>query len=318
MRRPPFSPRNIDGKFAEVLRGFERSPNFTGLAPGTQANYRRQIAWAEAVLGQFLIDDLEPSLVQEALDGIAHLPGKQQSAKTLLLAVEKWAVVRKKLPRQITLGTQVIGSNGGHEPWTNDQVALAERYARPCMARAVTLAVHLGQRGSDLIRMRFTDIEEQAHPITGRRYPGIHVVQKKTGIRLWVPFTDELHEKVQAWRREMAPPWLILMRANGQPFEKKQLSNTWEADRDHVPELKPLSEAGMVLHGLRGTCVVRLRKAGASVLQICSMVGMSEPMVTRYSRLADQVDMAIAAVHHLNVGAARTTQERKTAGEAKK
>ena len=64
--------------------------------------------------------------------------------------------------------------------------------------------------------------------------------------------------------------------------------------------LAPLREAGLVLHGLRATAVVRARKAGASVLQIASMFGMSEPMVARYSRLAEQEEMALAAVHYLD------------------
>jgi hypothetical protein len=43
---------------------------------------------------------------------------------------------------------------------------------------------------------------------------------------------------------------------------------------------------------------------GATELQIASMFGMSEPMVARYSRLADQTEMALAAVHVLD-GTAR-------------
>jgi hypothetical protein len=84
------------------------------------------------------------------------------------------------------------------------------------------------------------------------------------------------------------------------------LSWHWNDVRDNNSKLKPLKEAGLVLHGLRATAVVRARKAGATDLQIASMYGMSVPMVSRYSRLADQSDMALAAVHFLD----RTAQER--------
>jgi len=50
---------------------------------------------------------------------------------------------------------------------------------------------------------------------------------------------------------------------------------------------------------LRATAIVRLRKAGASVMNICDMVGLSEPMVARYSRLADKTERALAAVHFM-------------------
>jgi hypothetical protein len=60
------------------------------------------------------------------------------------------------------------------------------------------------------------------------------------------------------------------------------------------------------MHGLRGTAVVRLRRAGAPVLQICDMVGMSPQMVTRYCRYSVQRENALAAVHILD----RTAGER--------
>ena len=65
----------------------------------------------------------------------------------------------------------------------------------------------------------------------------------------------------------------------------------------------------MVLHGLRATAVVRARKRGLSDLQIANVYGMSPPMVSRYSRLADQGDMAMAAVHFLDrTGGEQTTR----------
>jgi len=77
-------------------------------------------------------------------------------------------------------------------------------------------------------------------------------------------------------------------------------------ERAHNPSLAPLAEAGLVMHGLRGTAVVRLRRGGASVPQICDMVGMSEQMVARYCRFSNQRDNALAAVHYLD----RTALER--------
>jgi predicted transcriptional regulator len=64
-----------------------------------------------------------------------------------------------------------------------------------------------------------------------------------------------------------------------------------------------------VLHGLRATAVVRARRAGATVLEIASMFGMTEPTVARYSRLADQRDMAMAAVYRLDRTAGEQTKQ---------
>jgi integrase len=72
------------------------------------------------------------------------------------------------------------GGTGGYGPWDDEQVKLAERTLKPYLARVITLGANTGQRGSDLVKMRWSDIEEYE----GR--PGINVTQKKTGLVIWV------------------------------------------------------------------------------------------------------------------------------------
>src|ERR1700693_3938189 len=204
-----------EGTFAAVLREFERSTAFTKNAEGTQANWRHILRWAEASLGHLSVADpikgIRPALVQAALDGLADRPGQQQNARTVLQAVDKWGVVREKLCRSITFGTEIIGSEGGHQPGSGPQAKRGEKNTRADISWAISLMVHLGQRGSDIVRMKLPDIEEQRHPISGRWYPGINVMQQKTGLQLWVPFDDELVELMREWRPEIASrpaPWL--------------------------------------------------------------------------------------------------------------
>jgi hypothetical protein len=141
-----------------------------------------------------------------------------------------------------------------------------------------------------------TDIEEKLCPTTGIYRRGINVTQQKTGRRLWVPFIYPEFETVLAsWERRPGPFYL---RPDGKAYTRPALSTAWNRERDSNEALKPL--AGLVLHGLRATAVVRARKRGLSDLQISNVFGMSEPMVSRYSRLADQGDMAMAAVHFLD------------------
>jgi integrase len=226
------------------------------------------------------------------------------NARTALKAVEKFAVVRDLMPIPFMTGTSCIGSDGGHEPWTFEQVALAEEHARADLSRVITLAVETGQRGSDIVRMAPTDIEEKEDPVSGVKRRGINVIQKKTGVRLWVPLTARLEQVIATWERRPGP---FVVKPDGKPYVRSLLSWHWNNERDHNEALAPIKTAGLVLHGLRATAVVRARKAGANPLQIASMIGMSVPMVTRYSRLADQGEMAMAVVHMLD----RTAGERK-------
>jgi integrase len=296
--------RRVTGElFASVVKAYMASAKFQGLAPNTQASYRRFLLLAERpdTLGSVAVDQMRPAVVQAFLDGLSDTPGNQHNAKTALKSLEKWAIVRDLLPRQITLGTETVESDGGHIPWTDDQVTHAELNARPHLSRAITLQVNTGQRGSDLVTMRWTDLET----IDG--IPGIHVIQQKTKLKIWVPFTQALLAAMATWERR---PGFILLKRDGRPFTRTQLSDQRETERAR-PELAPVQD--LVMHGLRGTAVVRLRRAGATVPQISDMVGMSEQMVKRYCRFADQKQNAIAAVHILD----RTVMERVRAKSKK-
>src|SRR5262249_2472985 len=148
-----------------------------------------------------------------------------------------------------------------------------------------------GQRGSDLVKMRWTDLEE----FQGR--PGINVRQKKTGLGIWIPFTHQQIPPTSSWKRR---PGFSDLKEAAHPSPRPQLSAQWLRERDTRPALAPLKEAGRVLHGLRGTACVRLLRAGANTRQIGDMVGMSEVMVKRYCRFSVQRENALAAVHYLD------------------
>ncbi len=286
--------------FAAVIHAYLASAKFAALGSSAQYSYRHhlKIAGHPDTLGAIDVAVIRPALVQQFLDGYADKPGAQVNARKAIKAVERWALVRDLLPYPISIGTEVIApaDDSGHRPWRDDQVALAEHHARADVARIVVLAANTGQRGSDLCRMRWSDIER----VQGR--PGINVVQRKTGFKLWIPFTEPLQAAMEGWDRR---PGMILLRTSGEPWgNRKQLSMAWERERDRNPHLAPCT--GLVLHGLRATAVVRLRRAGAPATLISDMVGLSVPMVERYCRLSNQQDNAMAAVHFLD----RTAAER--------
>src|SRR5882672_2358404 len=222
--------------FASVIKAFLASPKFLSLAQSTQTSYRYMLLLAEQrdCLGSVPIEEMRPALVQAFLDGLADRPATQKNALIAVKSLERWAMVRDLLPRPITIGCEASGSDGGHIPWTDMQVELAEATAAGHLSRAVTLGANTGQRGSDLVKMRWTDIEEV------QRRPGINVTQQKTGLKIWVPFTQPLITAMAAWERR---PGFILRKNDGHPFTRHQLSNHWLAERDGNPALAPLAAA---------------------------------------------------------------------------
>jgi integrase len=270
------------GSFAAVIRAFLVSPKYLALALSTRVSYAYLLRLAE-----------QP----ETLGAIP--------AETALKSVEKWALVRDLLVHPITTGTEAAGSVGGHVPWTDAQVKHAETHARPHIARVITLAANLGQRGSDLVRMRWTDIEV----VQGR--PGINVTTMKTGRDLWIPFSAEMQAEIDKWEKR---PGFIALKEDGQPWTRPQLSNQWDRERETNEALAPLKAAGLRMHGLRGTAVLRLRRAGVAKPLICDMIGMSPMMVDRYCRLSEQRQNALAAVAQME-GARGTGQDKNTGAD---
>jgi integrase len=154
----------------------------------------------------------------------------------------------------------------------------------------VTLAANTGQRGGDLVNMRWTDIENY------KGHAGINVTQQKTGKVLWVPFTQQLIEKMNAWERRLG---FIVTKRNGEPWTRPHLSQEWWKELQKNESLAPLKAAKLSFHGLRASAVIRLRRAGCTEGEIASMVGMSVPMVSRYCRRSEQKDNALAALARL-------------------
>ena len=288
-RRPPKFV--TEDSFAALVRlYFTANPKWQTYSHSTQVTWRRELNFAAHpdCLGAVSLQEIRPALVQAFMDGIADRPGKQGAALRALQQLERWAIVRDYLPRPITTGVEIGHSAGGHVPWTDEQVAIGEKHARRDLARVITLGANTGQRGSDLIRMCWTDIEVY----DGRE--GINVTQQKTGRKIWVPVTAELAAAMATWERLPGP---FLRKLDGRPWKRVDLSNTWERERLRNPELAQHRE--LVIHGLRAHACVRLRRAGANAQQIADMVGMSVPMVEHYCRFSEQRANATAALLHM-------------------
>ena len=282
----------MPGNFSNVIKGYLDSPKFKKLSESAQYGYRHHLKLAEVVMGSLPVEVVRPAIIQGYLDGLADFPGKQINAKTALKAVERWALVRDLLPYPITTGTETVKSDDGHEPWTDKEVQDAIEGARPDIARAVLLAATTGQRGSDIVKMRWSDVEER-----NGRY-GINVIQKKTKVRLFVPFTHDFSAKVAKW--EKTPPFFLVLAPDGRQFTRNRLSHDWNDERTNNPALKSHKDRELVLHGLRATAVVRLNTQGATTLEISSIVGMSEALVSRYCRLANKNKMAMMAMERID------------------
>jgi integrase len=264
--------------FGAICDEYETSASFQKLAEGTKDQYRRQLRIARAGFGDLPAGTMRPRLIREVIEGLADSPGRANNFLSVMRALSAWAVTRDHLAASITAGVQPFAKEGGHRPWSEPQISAADLYLTGSVRRGVMLALYTGQRGSDVVRLGWTDVDEG----------GFRLVQRKTKREVWCPILPELASEMATWEKQPGP---FVRQSNGRPYTRKLLSEHFAEARSGIPAL-----AGATLHGLRSTAVVRLRRLGLTTAQIQDIIGMSLAMIERYSRFADRKLSGKAAV----------------------
>ena len=260
---------------------YETWPMFAKLADSTQRQYRYALAVVRKAWGDLPAAGVRPVHVQALMDQLAATPGKANNVLGLLWALSKWGVKRDHFPHSITEGITPYRTEGRHKPWTAAQLVAAEKSLTGMLRRAYFLARYTGQRGSDVVKLGETFIDEG----------GFRILQQKNGRKIgdiWCPIEEPLAAEMATWERQPGP---YLRQNHGKRYGKELLHKHFLEAREAIPEL-----AEATFHGLRATRVVELRQRGATTLQIQDQVGMSPKMIDRYCRFADKKANGKAAV----------------------
>lgn len=252
------------------------------LSAGTKDQYQRGLKLAKAAWGPLDRRGLRPSHIVALMDGMKKTPGAANNFLGAIRAWQTWALLRDHIEINLTKGVKPYPRDNGHKPWTSGQQEAAKTKLKGMIRRGVIFYMYTGMRGSDAVRMGWADIDEG----------GFSYTAQKTGREVFCPIVPELEQEMVHWERADGP---FLHheagRAKGRPYSRKRFSIHFRDAVKDIPEL-----AGVTLHGLRCTAVVRLRRAGLSVAQIEDIVGLSLSMVARYSRFADRKASGKAAL----------------------
>jgi hypothetical protein len=268
--------------FGDVCDLYVSSPAFVKLGKGTKAQYARAIRIARAGFEKLPAESMRASLIRAVVEGLADKPGAANNFLGTMRALSEWAVVRDHFPASITKGVKPYEKTGGHRPWTAAQLGAAEANLTGMVRRAWFLLRYTGQRGSDIVRLGETFVDDG----------GFRLSQQKTGREVWIPIEDALAVEMATWDRRPGPYlWQDQGRRKGAAYTRKLLDEHFAEQRARIPEL-----ARCTLHGLRSTRVVELRMHGLTELQIEDQVGMSAAMIRRYCRFADRKASGKASV----------------------
>lgn len=263
----------------------------------TLYNYGRSLKIARDAWGHLPIAGVRPAHVMKIMDGLSATPGKANNFLTAMKLLSGWARTQDLIDKSMVEGVKAYKLKGGHKPWTAEQIAAADKGLTGMIRRGFLLYLYTGQRGSDIVKLGPTHVDEG----------GFSIKQHKTGREVWCPIVPELAAEVAAWPRRPGP---YVTQEDGATYTRNLFWDHFDQQRfdedgtTRIPEL-----ANVTLHGLRCTAVIRLRQAGLSVPQISDIVGMSLATVQRYCRFADRKESGRAALVMLDER--RTAKERK-------
>jgi integrase len=274
-----------------LIEAYYQSPNFTNLERLTQYQYRRYFGIAIAAWGSLPSAALMPHHVQAMMDGLSKTPGKANNFLIVMHALSAFARPRNLLTQRIAEGVERFATDGGHKPWTPEQLRAGHEKLTGVIRRGIMLYEYTGQRGSDVVRLGWTDIDDG----------GFSVRQRKTKREVWCPIVPELAEEMETWEKRPGP---FLLQASGRAYTRTLFWEHFDSARAEIPELTDVT-----LHGLRCNAVIRLRRAGLEVPQIGNIVGMSLATIERYCRFEDRKTSGQAALLQLSSKAPKSKKQ---------
>lgn len=263
------------------------------LAAGTQYNYRFALDLMKKEIGTGMLHDLNQRHVDLYCSRIADQKGGSVADQQRSLITNLWKFAKRyadfkpgdKLCPTIGAMHHYQHDGEGILAWPDKVYDAAIATAKPHLVEIITGLRYSGQRGSDLVDMRWDDFD-------GRR---INVVQQKTGERIWLSCPAPLKQMLDTMVRH---------------DEVYIFTNNWKRPYKHAGTLgtairnlvqKKLGFTDYSMHGLRKNAGMELALAGCTVPEIMAVLGHQSPkMAIFYVKQASKVSLGETATTKLD------------------
>jgi integrase len=258
-----------------LIASYKKSPAFTSKAQLTRKIYSRTLAYIAEASGKVAADRIKRSDVIEARDANAHRPGAANRVVILMSIIMEHAIDMDWRTDNPAKGVKHFKGGEGHKPWPPWAIANFRAVAVGPARTAFELCLGTGQRIGDVLAMRWDDIEDDE----------IFVKQSKTGVELWIPFTDDLRSYLEALPRGLRTT--IVCNDHGEPYVYRNLLRLFHRSREAAgaDDFKP--------HGLRYNAASELYEAGCTDAQVQAITGhKTRAMAAKYGKGASQRRLA--------------------------
>ena len=249
------------GTLMSLIAEFKASAEFRRLSPSSVRSYLSYIKLIEDEFGDLPLAALSDRRTRGEFKGwrdrFANTPRKADYAWSTLARILSFSKDRGLIASNpCEGGGRLYSADRTDKVWRDEDVTAFLAGAPPELALAMMLALWTGQRQGDLLRLPWS------------AYDGDHIRlrQSKTGRRVTVPAGEPLRILLDRTARRCP---LILATTRGK---------TWTSDGFRTSWSKACAKAGitgLTFHDLRGSAVVRLALADATVPQIATFTGHS-------------------------------------------
>lgn len=265
-----------------VIEQYLVSARFTNRADNTRRAYRPRLDQLKEMCGRALMKDLRERHVREVRKRFASTSAADGAVMLIRML---WAFAKEDLdmelgPNPAAEVKRRHASSWSHEPWPEWVIKKFEDEAqpRPSAQLALALLLYTGQRGSDVVRMKWADYDGK----------GIAVRQLKTGTPLWIRCHKKLKAALDNTPRQSE---FILTSRYGSGYTAGGLRDMIAAATAQV------GAAGHTAHDLRCNAANALAEAGCSDREIMAVTGhRTFKEAQRYTAKVNQKKLSDQAV----------------------
>lgn len=266
--------------FSALIRSYQKSPRYKNLKPRTALDYDKYTAFIDDRLGPLNPAHLQRKDVIRLRDQNAGKPYFANYAVKVMRILMEHCIDVGWRPDNPAKGVSLLKvQTDPRLPWPPSLLA-AFRKAAPLGTRErllMELCLGSGQRIGDVLKMRWSDIEDG----------GISVRQSKTGKHLWVPIVPALQEALDAATRQA-----IYILTN------HHATNCWSY-RGASQAIRNIREQigaqDYDIHSWRYNAACELVEAGCSDDLVAAVTGQSPQMVVHYTQQMRQKVRAVEA-----------------------
>lgn len=253
-------------------------------------------AGGRATLGDGPVEELKRSHVKNILAGFRDTPHMERVVLICLRKLIMVAIDEEWIEVDPTYKMTRSPKTDGHKTWTPEAMAKFEKCWKVGTPQrtAYALALWLGNRASDVIRLRWdhltvkhVTVDDVVHEVEGFEF--VQFKGRKRGKKLFLPMTSMLADELVPLSRETET---VLVSDRKRPYRDGSISTQFAKWCE-----KATIDPGYTMHGLRKALGVKLAEADASTRQLMEMLGHNNiAFAELYSREASQVRLAVQAM----------------------